>query len=103
MTLVRKGMTRKHTKRRRLSCGDREDACELLSQGRTANALAEKYLLELLGRCTVVTLMPVIARWESPLSPTASFVPRLPSQERARECWYVPVVPSGYAKVGTAV
>ena len=45
-------MTRKHTKRRRLSCGDREDACELLSQGRTANALAEKYLLELLGRCS---------------------------------------------------
>ena len=50
----------------------------------------------------VVTLMPVIARWESPLSPTASLVPRLPSQERARECWYVPVVPSGYAKVGAA-
>ena len=33
-----KTMTRKHAKRRRLSCGDREDACELLSQGPTANA-----------------------------------------------------------------
>ena len=35
----------------------------------------------------VVALMPVFARWESPLSPPASLVPRLPSQERARECW----------------
>ena len=50
----------------------------------------------------VVTVMPVIARWESPLSPTASLVPRLPFQERARECWYVPVAPSGNAKVGAA-
>ena len=50
----------------------------------------------------VVTVMPVIARWESPLSPTASLVPRLPSQEHARECWYVHVAPSGYAKVGAA-
>ena len=50
----------------------------------------------------VITVMPVIARWESPLIPTASLVPRLPYQERARECWYVSVAPSGYAKVGAA-
>ena len=50
----------------------------------------------------VFALMPVIARWESPLSPTASLEPRLSSQGRAQECWYVPVAPSGYAKVGAA-
>ena len=50
----------------------------------------------------VVALMPVIGRWESPLSPTASLEPLLPSQERAQECWYIPIAPSGYAKVGAA-
>ena len=64
--------------------------------------LAEKYTCWNSSDVAVVTVMPIIARWESPLSPTASLVLRLPYQERARECWYVPVAPSGYAKVGAA-
>ena len=50
----------------------------------------------------VVALMPVIAGWERPESPTASLELRLPTQERAQECSYVPAAPSGYAKFGAA-
>ena len=95
-------MTRMHAKRRRLSCGNREKMLASISRRDLLRTPLQRSTCWISSDVAVVALMPVIARWESPLSPTASLVLRLPSQERAQECWYVPVAPSRYAKVGAA-
>ena len=83
-----------HAKRRQLSCRDREDACKLLSQGATANALAKKYVLELRRRCSSHS-DACNRQVTDPVSPTASVEPRnspLPSAHRRvliRSCFSI--------------